>query len=447
MAKAKSPEILAGRKVYVPRMSYSASMAIAAALRSVGIDAEVTPESDERTLELGAKYLSGDECFPAKVTMGDFLKIMERFDFDTSRIAFFMAATDGPCRFGQYVPLMKKVFRQLGVKDEVVMVAPSSSGGYQDLDDYGSDVTRTAWLAVVASDILRKLLLKIRPYELNKGETEQVFEESLNHICKVLEKPNLSHRARLELLIEALVHIRERFRKIPAEYARERPLIGIVGEIFCRLNTFSNHNLVKIIEEHGGEAWLSDIGEWVWYTDSETERKLRFNGKRFSLSMLSSKIKTWVQKFDEQKLYELFKEDFLGYEEPKSLSEMLMQTAHYLPQGGAIGEMVLNIAKAVYFYNKGVDGIVDISPFTCMNGIVCEAIYPRVSRDCDNIPIKNFYFDETQCDLHRDVGIFIELAKTYQKNKVKQRIVPRYFYKSSVINQKRCENVETNAAF
>ena len=47
----------------------------------------------------------------------------------------------------------------------------------------------------------------------------------------------------------------------------------------------------------------------------------------------------------------------------------------------------------VYLAKKGADGVIDISPFTCMNGIVCEAIYPKLSRDLGGIPIRNFYFD------------------------------------------------------
>ena len=73
--------------------------------------------------------------------------------------------------------------------------------------------------------------------------------------------------------------------------------------------------------------------------------------------------------------------------------------------------MVLSTGRAVYLYDKGADGIIDISPFTCMNGIVTEAVYPRVSRDHDDIPIRVFYFDGTQSDLERDVGIFLELAQ------------------------------------
>jgi predicted nucleotide-binding protein (sugar kinase/HSP70/actin superfamily) len=78
----------------------------------------------------------------------------------------------------------------------------------------------------------------------------------------------------------------------------------------------------------------------------------------------------------------------------------------------------------VYFAHKGVDGVIDISPFTCMNGIVGEAIYPRVSRDNAGMPIRNFYFDGTQSDLDRDIGIFVELAKSYQRRKPWARRLP-----------------------
>jgi predicted nucleotide-binding protein (sugar kinase/HSP70/actin superfamily) len=96
----------------------------------------------------------------------------------------------------------------------------------------------------------------------------------------------------------------------------------------------------------------------------------------------------------------------------------VLKAAHpYLPQEGALGEMVLSTGGAITYYRRGADGIVDISPFTCMNGIVTEAIYPRVSRDHDHIPIRVFYFDGTHSDLDRDVGIFLELAKTYKRRK------------------------------
>jgi len=91
-----------------------------------------------------------------------------------------------------------------------------------------------------------------------------------------------------------------------------------------------------------------------------------------------------VQKQDEHILIAPFQEDFAGREEP-DIYEILECARPYLPREGAFGEMVLNVGKTVYLAKKGAAGIIDISPFTCMNGIVCEAIYPRVSRDLGGI--------------------------------------------------------------
>jgi len=63
------------------------------------------------------------------------------------------------------------------------------------------------------------------------------------------------------------------------------------------------------------------------------------------------------------------------------------------------------------------DGVVDISPFTCMNGIVTEVIYPYVSRDHNDIPIRIFYFDGVPFDLEGDLEIFMEQVKSYRKRK------------------------------
>ena len=115
-----------------------------------------------------------------------------------------------------------------------------------------------------------------------------------------------------------------------------------------------------------------------------------------------------------------FEDVFQGYEEPE-VPELLEYCRPYLPHSGAMGEMVLSTGGAIYLHGKGADGVVDISPFSCMNGIVTEAVYPRVSREHDDMPIRVFYFDGTQSDLDRDVGIFLELAQTYKRRKKVQR--------------------------
>ena len=52
----------------------------------------------------------------------------------------------------------------------------------------------------------------------------------------------------------------------------------------------------------------------------------------------------------------------------------------------------MNMGRSAYLARHGVDGIVDISPFTCMNGVVSEAIYPKLSRDFRGDPHPKFLF-------------------------------------------------------
>ena len=426
-AQQTTVERLAGRTLWIPRMTYVGARMMAAVFRSVGIHAEVVPESDERTLELGGLYSSGEECYPEKVTLGDFLRIVFSDDFDPDKTAFFMPTAEGPCRFGQYAPYLRQVLRELGYED-IPIVSPTSRNSYDGFAEHAPDMIRRAWWALCASDILRKLRLKTRPYELNAGDTDEVFDRSLEMMVQVVEDPSLTGRRRFRAMVETLTAVRDLFRSVPARYTKDRPLIGMVGEIFCRLNRFVNRDAVRRVEAHGGEVWLSDVGEWIWYTNWSQKFLLRQEGRTISGQMLAAVIKHHVQHHDEKRLYAPFAEDFIGYEEPEDVaSEVLEPAGPYLPAEGALGEMVLSVGKSIYLYRKGADGIIDISPFSCMNGIVSEAVYHAVSRDHDGIPIRNFYFDATSSNMERDLDIFMELAVSYSRRKRQRRRYPPWF--------------------
>jgi len=427
MAVKSSTNKLEGRKLWIPRMTFIGARFMAAVFRSVGLDASETPESNEETLELGGLYTSGEECYPEKVTMGDFLRIIKAPDFDHDAHAFFMPTAEGPCRFGQYAPYLRQVLDEMGY-DDVPIISPTSKNSYDGVCEHGGDMMRQMWRGLVCSDILRKMLLRTRPYETEPGAADDAFEQSMQIIEKVLENPSLSSKARMAALVEAMGRCRKIYRAVPAKYVKGKPLIGVVGEIFCRLNTFSNRNAVRQIEAHGGEAWISDVCEWVWYTNWSQKSLLKRDGKTFSLSMAGALIKNAIQHRDEHKLLAAYHDDFVGYEEPHDVfAEVLEPAWTYLPADGALGEMVLSIGKSIYLHDKGADGIIDISPFSCMNGIVSEAVYHDVSDDYDRMPIRNFYFDSSSSNMQRDLDIFMELAAGYQKRKKKPRRYPKCF--------------------
>ena len=341
-----------------------------------------------------------------------------------SKIVLFMPTADGPCRFGQYAPFLQGILNESGYQGAQIL-SPTSNNGYAGLGSLAQPFLRTGWRMLVAADILQKMLLKYRPHERQRGDTDAVYEECLNDLCRTAEQTPYKPGVQIKALRESMVRSLARFRTLAAQRDRAVPLIGVVGEIFCRLHTFSNENLVRRLEEYGGEGWISDLTEWIWYTNSEQFRKLRLKRRLYTLEGLGAWIRNKVQRRDEHILAEPYQEEFVGYEEPTT-AEVLEAARPYLPADGALGEMVLNVGKAICLARKGVDGIIDISPFTCMNGIVCEAVYPRVSRDLGGLPIRSFYFDGSQADLDRDLGVYMELARTYQRRKKHPRVYPKY---------------------
>ena len=408
-----APLSLRTTKLWVYPMTDGAAEAIAAVWRALGVDAEVIPPSDEDTLALGARHTSGDECLPQRITLGDLLKIARRSDYSPERTAFFFATATGPCRFGQYIALFRKVFKEQGLGD-LQIVAPNFDDSYQSLGIDFADLPRLGWWAMVGSDLLLKALHRVRPYERLLGASDRVYKEGLEAFCRAMERGALSHREHLRALVDSLAETADRFAQIPVR-EEARPLIGVVGEIFCRLNTFSNQDLIRRLERCGGEAWLSDISEWIWYANDCEARELALQGRRISFAMLGAKLRDRVQRENEHALWRPFRDLLRGREELDSLGEVLQNARPYLPPEGASGEMVLSVGKAIQLWALGANGVIDISPFTCMNGIISEAIYPRLSRDLGGFPIKNMYFDGKPTALDRDLEIFLELARGYRR--------------------------------
>ncbi len=321
---------LEGKKVYIPPMAYGSGRAFASVFRAIGVDADIVPPSDDRTRELGARYTSGDECYPAKVTVGDFMKLLERPDIDPDKVLLFMPTADGPCRFGQYAPYLKQILAANGY-DQTEIISPTSNNSYGGLGELAGPFVRTGWRGLLAADILQKMLLR---YAASRGG-EGLHRRGLRGVPG---RPLRDHRevsdqppVQLQAMRDSLVRCRDRFRAVPIHRDASMPLIGVVGEIFCRLNTFSNDDLVRRLEEYGGEAWLSDITEWVWYTNSEHFRKLKLNGRLISKDGLMAWIRQRVQHRDEHVLLEPFKEEFIGCEEP-DIYEVLELARPYLPR-------------------------------------------------------------------------------------------------------------------
>jgi len=396
------------KKIYIPYMC-DHSFAVAAAFEVCGVEADVFPESDEETLYWGRRLTSGKECYPCILTTGDMVRLLKDPNFDHKRAAFFMPSGNGPCRFGQYHRFHRLVLDDLGF-DHVPIYSPNQDETlYNDLGIMGSQFTRLGWQGIVAVDLLMKKLLETRPYEKQKGKADSVYQASLKRVCETIRQ-----RGHLE---EALRKSLEDFDQIEVDGLGTKPLIGIVGEIFVRLNRFANENVIRKIEQFGGEAWIAPLTEWILYVN--TIAKKRSLKKRSFSNLLRVFLTDYYQKKDEHELEKIFKRYLRNFGEPKTKS-IFKKAKPYLDSSFE-GEAILSIGKTIDFAKRGANGIVNIMPFTCMPGTIVSSILKRYREENNNIPILNMAYDgQEQTNTLTRLEAFMYQAKEFQQRKNKR---------------------------
>jgi len=395
------------RVLYFPYMHDGAYL-IAAAARSCGIPSEVLPKQTEEDLAIGRKYTSSKECFPMICTTGSFLKKLMEPGADASKISFFMPDHNGPCRFGQYNQFHRILFDRLGYK-KAELITPSNDTSYEDIAGEHSQKFRVnAWKGFVVFDYLRKLYRETRPYELNKGETDRRYEESLRKLEHCIEMGSKG-------LHSTLKGIAEEFRNISMDKTRRKPVVGILGEIFMRDNAGCNGNIANRLEELGVEVVIGPFSEWITYSTHRFTRDSRW--KNDNKGIIKSKIQEFGQEVISASLLRgLLKYTDMGKE--ISLHDMLSACNPYVSQYYD-GDPPIAMGSAASLANRGVSGIAAILPFTCMPGTLVAAVSDTFRKDHNNIPFINIAYDgQDSVSLDTRLQAFVfqvkEFAKTFQ---------------------------------
>lgn len=406
----KRPKLTTDRtkKIYIPYM-YDGAYAVAAAFHACGVEAEVISESSEETLYWGRKLTSGKECYPCILTTGDMVKMVKDPNFDHEKAAFFMPSGNGPCRFGQYHRFHRLVLDDLGFQHVPIYAPNQDETLYNDLGIMGAQFSRLGWQGIVAVDLLMKKLLETRPYEKKMGETNRVYEDSLHRVCEAIRNRND--------LKEALKKSLEGFRQVEVDRPGTKPLIGIVGEIYVRLNRFSNEDVIQKIEQFGGEAWMAPMTEWILYVNT-ISKKRSLRKKSFS-NLLKVFLTDYYQKKDEHHLEKLFKGHLRNFGEPKT-GAIFKKAKPYLDSSFE-GEAILSVGKSIDFARRGASGIINIMPFTCMPGTIVSALLKRYQEENNNIPILNMAYDgQEQTNTLTRLEAFMHQAKEFQGRKNKR---------------------------
>ncbi|MBU0753557.1 MAG: hypothetical protein KJ645_00355, partial [Planctomycetes bacterium] len=366
-------------KFFIPKFADHA-YAYAAALRYVGVEAEVLPPPDGEVQRKGEQFTSGKECHPYSIVAGDLVKLVESLAEDDCPAVFFFPGTSVPCLLPQYGPGCRLILDQMD-ETRVTIMTPN---GQELYDLLGLQGGIRLWRGLTAMDMLIKASCELRPYELIKGSVDDVHRINCKEISRTIENGDI---------IKSIENCIERLSATeidrPARARREKPVVGVAGDIYTRSNITANQNLFNTLEEYGCEVWPSPFMVDVF----DFGLKMEFARSLYRRDLMEFLHKGWllaVKELSEQRIRKLFQERFRHAEEP-GYKEVVALTAPYIGERSS-EVLVLNIAKMVDFAAKGADGIVNAMCINCMVGSVSAAITSKLREDHHNIPIANLVF-------------------------------------------------------
>jgi predicted nucleotide-binding protein (sugar kinase/HSP70/actin superfamily) len=289
---------------------------------------------------------------------------------------------NGPCRFGQYNHFHRILFDRLGY-EKAELMTPSNDTSYEDMaGEHGQKFRINAWKGFIVADYICKIHREIRPYEINKGESDILYQGAIKRLERCIE----TGAKGLHLV---LAGIARDFMAIKVDRSVRRPVVAIIGEIFMRNNAGCNGNIADRLEDLGAEVLIGPTSEWIYYSTYRFTRDSRW--KNDTKGIIKSKIQGLGQDIIAASLLKGIKK-FTDHEKDVSLHEMLNLCNAYINEFYD-GDPPIAMGSSVALTKRGVSGIASILPFTCMPGTLVASVSDSFRKDHNNIPFINIAYD------------------------------------------------------
>lgn len=335
-------------KVAFPHMG-NIYIAWSAALKKVGVEPFIPPYTSKKTLSLGTKHSPEAICLPYKLILGNFIEAIEG---GADYVA--MITSPGICRLGEYGSCIKNALTDLGYNTKYIEL--TLYDGIQGMYNFLKEITgkndpilfmRAIIIAirkVFIMDDLDARLSYLRAREVISGEADKHFHKAVHYIMNANTNRSLDKAKKLAF---------EELNKTQIDPNREVLHVDLTGEIYIVCDDFSNQNIVKELGKMGVEVRRSlTVGSFL---------------KDAIIPKIFRKGETHLQRANR------------------------MAKPYLLRDIG--GDSLECVSDVVYADMRGIDGIIHVSPFTCMPEIMSQNIFPAMRENCD-IPILPLIMDE-----------------------------------------------------
>ena len=340
-----------------------------------GYNLELLPSVDHGAVDAGLKYVNNDICYPSILVTGQIMEAVMSGRYDTDKLAVVITQTGGGCRATNYISLIRKALASVGLS-HIPVIALS----FKDLgeDNPGFKITPKMLLqavyALLYGDLLMMCLYRTRPYEVEEGSANRLFDHWMA-TCKGQLAQGLS-RSQFKRTVRAIV---DDFDTLPLAGEGAKPRVGVVGEILVKFHPTANNQIVDVIEREGCEAVVPGLIEFFLFGIAGAIFQKDPLG-RSAKGAFGSRIALWViDKFRAPVTKALKASN--RFEPPANIYELAEYASEILSLCNSMGEGWLLTAEMCELIRTGAPNVVCTQPFACLpNHVVGKAVIKELRR-------------------------------------------------------------------
>jgi predicted nucleotide-binding protein (sugar kinase/HSP70/actin superfamily) len=302
------------------------------------------------------------------------------------------------------IPLYPGYIKSLIEKEGAVGELAGIYTGELTMVEISPVVAVKTYFAYMFGGNLKKIGCMIRPYEINPGETDRVVLE-----CRgILERAFLGELGFTDAVKQAM----DRLDKIPRRKT-DRPKVAVFGDLYVRDNEVMNQNLIRCIEDAGGEALLTPYNDYAkiisgplfkrWLRELRLPGVVLFKSLLAAMEILEGRYHGYLGKY-------------IGKATSSRNPQAEEQLARFNIRIEQEGESYENLLKIFHIMKEHPDValFVQTNPAFCCPSLVTEAM----SRDIEEItgvPVVSITYDGTESPKNDVIIPYLKFAGTRKR--------------------------------
>ncbi len=355
--------------ILVPQMSPIHFQFLEEAFRNSGYHLALLADTDADTINTGLKYVNNDACYPSIIVIGQLLQALESGKYDLEHTSVLITQTGGGCRATNYIAMLRKALKEAGM--EQVPVISLNFAGLEKNPGFklNYNIIKRALMAVVYGDAMMRMLYRVRPYEVEKGAANALYER---WVAKA--KASLAEADWGEYCRNLSDMVRE-FDQLP-QTGERKPRVGLVGEILVKFHPDANNFAVDVVESEGGEAVMPDLADFLLYCCYNAAVRHRLLDGSMMAKLGNQAAIQFIEHY-RAPLKKALKGTKFGA--PSEIAHLAMQAEEVISTGNMCGEGWFLTGEMLELMEEGVNNIICMQPFACLpNHVTGKGVMRRI---------------------------------------------------------------------